>query len=157
MTAQLYNPPNRLQQKVGGRLAGFDADAIARAEQALAAMSSQFADWIADEVTKLDTARNDAKAAGFTISALESLYARAHDMKGLGTTYGYPIVTRIAGSLCKLIDNTENRQIATKQGSLLEAHVDAIKAAVRQGIKAEDHPVGIALATELENRVIAGA
>jgi hypothetical protein len=36
---------------------------------------------------------------------------------------------------------------------LIEAHIDAIKAAARDDIKTEDHPVGRILVQELESRI----
>jgi hypothetical protein len=36
---------------------------------------------------------------------------------------------------------------------LVDAHIDAIRAAVRDGIKDVEHPVGKVLAEELERRV----
>jgi hypothetical protein len=155
--AETINPPNMLRARIGGPLPALDQDAIARAEAALASMSVQFEEWINDEVSKLDGARTAARDAAFSLASLESLYTRAHDLKGLGATYGYPLVTRMAGSLCKLIDNAEVRAVATGQGNLVEAHVDAIKAVVRQKIKTDEHPVGKVLADELEARVLAGA
>jgi hypothetical protein len=82
---------------------------------------------------------------------MESLYLRAHDLKGLGATYEFPLITRIAASLCKLIDDKEKRLGASMQ--LIDAHIDAIKAAVRDDIKTDQHPVGKILITELERRV----
>jgi hypothetical protein len=82
---------------------------------------------------------------------MENLYLRAHDLKGLGTTYGYQLITRIAASLCRLIDDKEKRLAASL--SLVDAHIAAIKAAVREGMKTDEHPVGGALAAELEGRV----
>ena len=63
----------------------------------------------------------------------------------------YPLVTRIAGSLCKLIDDPSKR--ATAPMSLVDAHIDAIKASVKGGIQTDTHPVGHALVTELEQQV----
>ena len=37
--------------------------------------------------------------------------------------------------------------------ALVDAHIDGIKAAIRDNIKTEDHPVGKILVTELERRV----
>ena len=76
---------------------------------------------------------------------------RAHDLKGLGATYEFPLITRIAASLCKLIDDKEKRMQASIQ--LIDAHIDAVKAAVRDNIKTDEHPVGKILITELERRV----
>jgi hypothetical protein len=82
---------------------------------------------------------------------MENLYLRAHDLKGLGTTYGYQLITRIAGSLCRMIDDKEKR--ATTPLELVDAHIDAIRAAVRDDIKTDEHPVGRVLVEELERRV----
>ena len=54
--AQVIRPPNTLRMKVGGGFGGIDANAIAKAEQALQAMSSQFGQWLQDEIVKLDKA-----------------------------------------------------------------------------------------------------
>ena len=82
---------------------------------------------------------------------MENLDLRAHDLKGLGTTYGYQLITRIAGSLCRLIDDKDKRVQAPLD--LVDAHIDAIKAAVRDEIKSDEHPVGRILVEELERRV----
>ncbi|GBF57074.1 hypothetical protein PbB2_00733 [Candidatus Phycosocius bacilliformis] len=148
---EFISPPNRLKAKLGNRLGGFDAAAIARAEAALASMSDQFAGWLNDELTKLEAAYSVVKQAGSGEHELEEFYRRAHDLKGLGTTYGFPIVSQFAASLCKLIDSPEGRAKAPRQ--ILDAHVGAIVAAVRQNIKDSEHPIGRALLTELQTQV----
>ena len=143
--------PNTLRLKVGGRLGAIDPAAIAKAEAALKSLSGNFAEWLADEVSKLEAARQRVRAEGLTPEASENLYLRAHDLKGLGATYEYPIVTRIAGSLCKLIDDPDKRTEAPM--SLVDAHIDAIKASVKGRIQTDTHPVGSVLVTELERQV----
>ncbi len=149
---QMIQPTNALRLKVGGgRLGAIDPAAIAKAEAALKSLASNFTQWLADEVSKLDAARQQVRAEGATSETMENLYLRAHDLKGLGTTYGYQLITRIAGSLCRLIDDKEKR--ATTSLELVDAHIDAIKAAIRDDIKSDEHPVGRALVEELERRV----
>ena len=149
--AQVIRPPNMLRAKVGGGFGGINADAIARAEEALKAMSGQFGQWLQDEITKLDAAQAAIRAEGYNSQTAEGLYFRAHDLKGLGATYQYPLVTRLAGSLCKLLDDPSKR--ATAPERLLHAHIDAIKAVVRDEIQTDDHPVGKILAETLEAKV----
>ncbi len=151
--AQVFRPPNTLRLKVGGGFGGIDAAAIAKAEEALKAMSSQFGQWLQDEINKLDAAQAAIRAEGLNTQTAEGLYFRAHDLKGLGTTYQYPLVTRLAGSLCKLLDDAAKR--AEAPVVLLDAHIDAIRAVVRDEIKTDDHPVGRVLAETLEARVAA--
>jgi len=151
-SGQMIPPPNGLKLKVGGgRLGAIDPAAIAKAEAALKSLANNFTQWLADEITKLEAARQQVRTAGVTIETMENLYLRAHDLKGLGTTYGYQLITRIAGSLCRLIDDKEKRAQAPLD--LVDAHIDAIKAAVRDDIKTDDHPVGRVLVEELERRV----
>jgi len=148
--AQVIPAPNSLKMKVGGGRFTLDADAVARAEAALKSLSGQFSEWMQDELNKLDAARAEVKAQGMTPQTSEVLYMRAHDLKGLGATYEFPLVTRIAASLCKLIDNPDTRVNAPL--FLVDAHIDAIKAAVRDSIKTDEHPVGKILAEELESK-----
>jgi chemotaxis protein histidine kinase CheA len=151
-SSQMIPAPTQLRLKAGGgRLGVIDAAAIAKAEAALKSLSGNFGQWLQDEISKLEAARSQIKTAGMTAETMENLYLRAHDLKGLGTTYGYQLITRIAGSLCRLIDEKDKRLEAPM--SLVDAHIDAIKAAVREDMKADDHPLGLALITELERRV----
>ncbi|MGX1747923.1 MULTISPECIES: Hpt domain-containing protein [unclassified Brevundimonas] len=150
MTNQVIRPPNPLRAKVGGGFGGIDASAIARAEEALKAMSAQFGQWLNDEVAKLDKAQADIRSQGYSPETAEALYFRAHDLKGLGTTYEYPLVTRIAASLCRMLDDADKRMQAPL--AVVDAHIDAIKAVVRDKIQTDDHPVGRDLAETLEAR-----
>ncbi len=149
---QVINAPNTLKLRLGGgRFGGIDAAAIAKAEAALKSLSGNFSEWMQDELTKLDAARQAIRVSGLNAETAEGLYFRAHDLKGLGATYEFPLVTRIAASLCKLIDDPDTRVSAPM--FLVDAHIDAIRAAVRDDIKTDTHPVGKILITELERRV----
>jgi Hpt domain len=148
-TGPLFPP---LRQKVGfGRLGAIDPGAIAKAEAALKSLSGNFAQWLNDEITKLEAAHQTVRDQGATDENMESLYLRAHDLKGLGATYGFPLITRIAGLLCRLIDEKPKRPGASM--ALVAAHIDAIRNAARDDIRTEDHPVGSALVQDLESRV----
>ena len=142
-----------LRVKVGGRIAPADPEAIARAEKALQQMEVEFEDWIDEEVVKLEKKMKEVKAKGIVSTEGEQLFVIAHDLRGLGTTYKFPIVTRIATSLARLIEDDEKRQKAPVP--LLEAHVNSIRAALVQNVRDDQHPIGKALAEELESQVIA--
>lgn len=143
----VIRPPNPLRAKLGG-FGGIDADAIARAEAALKAMSAQFEQWLQDEITKLNAAQAGIREQGLTRETAEALYFRAHDLKGLGTTYSYPLVTRLAASLCRLLEDVEKRAIVPV--ALLDAHVDAIRAVVAEKIQTDEVAKGRELAEALE-------
>lgn len=145
---KVFNPPNMLKAKVGGSLPKLDAEAIARAEKALEQLSDQFESWMDEELAKLEAAWAEVKAKGLEGETGAGLYRAAHDVKGLGATYQFPLVTRLAASLCKLIETPERRDRAPIQ--LVGGLLDAIRVAIRDKVRTEDHPTGRALAEESE-------
>jgi hypothetical protein len=149
-SAEIIRVPNTLKAKLGGRFS-IDPNAIARAEAALKGLSDQFGDWMQDELNKLDASRAGVTGGQLTADTANALYTRAHDLKGLGTTYGFPLVSRLGASMCRLLDEPSTR--ASAPLFLVDAHINAIKAAVRDEVRDCDHPVGRTLVAELEGRV----
>ena len=147
---EMTTPPNLLQIKIGGPISGGDLHLIQKAEEALKDLSGNFQNWLEEEVEKLETAAAAVREHGLKGDEGEQLFIRAHDLRGLGSTYDFPIITRLAGSLTKMIDIPEKRQEAPR--ALALAHVDAIRAALSQNIRDIDDNIAAALATELETR-----
>ncbi len=146
---EVITPPNMLKAKIGGAMPALDQRAIARAEAALEKMSGQFAEWIDEELGHLLKAWAGYEQAPGP-AAKDELHRRAHDLKGLAPTYGYPLVGRICATLCKLTGDEHGD--LNPPDRLLKAHVDAVKAAVMGKIMGANHPVGLALASELETQ-----
>lgn len=152
MSGELIKVPNTLRRKIGGRMAKVDLQAVARAEAAIESLSSNFGEWILIELKKLEDARNALPNKDLSSAEGRELFNRAHDLKGLGTTYGYPIVTAFAKSLCDIIGTKDIRAKAPL--ALVNAHIDAINAAVKHSIKDVDHPIGGTLSKELRSQTI---
>ncbi len=137
----------------------FDADAVARADETLKAMSGSFQQWLEADIRRLQQARLDAEHTGWSDPALDQMMGVSHDIKGMGESYGYPLATQIAASLCRLIETAPGKAAARANPALACAHVDALRAIVRDQIKSGDHPVGRAvlktLAAEVEKLGVA--
>lgn len=118
----------------------FAADAVDRADDALRAMSGSFQEWVENEVGRLQSARLAAEQGAWSSEAMEPLLLAAHDLKGLGATYDYPITTQLAASLCRLIETEAGRACVRADPALAAAHVDAVRAAVRGKIKTDADP-----------------
>jgi hypothetical protein len=151
--AQLIDPREQGQRRLDLKKPVFDTEAVARAEGAVQALSGSFQLWLDEEIAKLQVARVAADDAGWAATALTPLCMAAHDLKGLGATYEHPLATQIAASLCRLIETEDGKEQAQRDPSLARAHVDALRAIVRDGVKSDAHPVGRALLRELEARV----
>ena len=145
---EIVNPPNMLQIKIGGPISGGDLHLIEKAEDAIKDLRHEFGAWLEEEVQKLENAGKIVREKGLKGDEGEQLFICAHDLRGVGSTYEFPIITRLAASLTKLIDMDEKRQKASK--ALALAHVNAIRAALSQNIRDTNDAVAEALAEELE-------
>jgi hypothetical protein len=151
--AQLINPRDQGVRTLDLKKPIFDAGAVARADQALEAMGDDFQVWLDADVERLQASRVRADAANWTPLAQEDIHAIAHDLKGLGATYGSLLATQIAASLCRLIETDAGKALAQRDPALVRAHIDALRASVRDGIRSTEHPIGRAVLQALETRV----
>mgnify|MGYP001381459972 CR=1 FL=1 len=131
----------------------FDAKAVTRADETLKAMNDSLGEWLDGDIEKLQAARVAGEQASWTDASLQTLFAAAHDLKGMGATYGSLLATQMAASLCRLIETDAGKALAQRDPSLARAHIDAIRASVRDDIRSADHPVGRAVLRALEVRV----
>ena len=87
-THQVITQPNPLR-KVLRRVEEKDLDdPVARAEQALAGLSSEFKDWMTTEVNRLSAAYVAVRHDGFTKERRDELFRAAHDIKGDAAKFG---------------------------------------------------------------------
>ncbi len=64
---------------------------------------------------------------------------------------GFPLASRVGTSLCRIIEECPPEKL--REGllaALVDQHIDAIRAIVREGVTNAKNRVGDALATELE-------
>jgi chemotaxis protein histidine kinase CheA len=135
---------------MGGGHGGIDMAALRRAEQAMEELKSEFADWLADDLQVLVAARADyAQKPDAQMRA--ALLRAAHDLKGQATTFSYPLISRVAGSLSKLIG--ELPETAALPLSLIDAHVNAILVIHKQAMQDNADDIALALCKELDARV----
>jgi hypothetical protein len=78
---QVITPANPLYKAITQSPAD-DDDPIARAEAALAQLSTEFAEWMQAECERLEAARQEVVREGFTEKTHAELFRAAHDIKG---------------------------------------------------------------------------
>lgn len=126
---QIITPVNRLEKAVAKVMLP-DDDPLARAEAALAQLSGEFGDWMIAECDRLDTARHAVREHGFNRHTFEELFHAAHDVKGDAATFGFPLAAGAAASLCRVLEHSPDS--ARIPLALVEQHVDAVRAIVRE-------------------------
>jgi chemotaxis protein histidine kinase CheA len=122
-------------------------DPIARAEKALAALSSEFQNWMEIEVGRLAAAHAAIVKDGFTKASRDELFRAAHDIKGDAATFGFPSAGVTAESLCRIIEHAPD--LSKVPADLIVHHINAIQAIVHQHTKLDT----ISTASELSRRL----
>ena len=107
-----------------------DDDPVARAEAALAQLSSEFAEWMQCRMRASRNGAAEVVRQGFTEKTHAELFRAAHDIKGEAATFGYPAVVGAADSLCRLLEHTPG--MSRIPLTLVEQHVDAVRAIARE-------------------------
>ena len=108
-----------------GAAPGIDPEAVARAEAIVESMRGRFLDWlgksqaaIADKQAMLNSKTGDYA------TLLSEIKGVAHEMKGMGGTFGYPLVTRVGGTLEQYLIEREVNGDADL--SVVQDHINAI-------------------------------
>jgi HPt (histidine-containing phosphotransfer) domain-containing protein len=143
---EVITPPNALRRAIAPVTAGLD-DPIGRAELALRGLSPEFSKWMRSECERLEKARREVKRAGFTEQSHDGLFRAAHDIKGEAATFGFAEVAGVAESLCRLLEHTPQREKIPK--NLVDQHVDAVRAIVREHTRPDVTDVAVTLTQRL--------
>ncbi|HTT47697.1 MAG TPA: Hpt domain-containing protein [Pseudolabrys sp.] len=128
---EVITPENKLRKAVSIKpLEPGEDHPVARAEKALADLSSEFSTWMDTECERLEAARRALAKGGFTTTNRDALFHAAHDIKGEAATFGFPLVALAADSLCRLIEHTPD--VTRIPVMLVDQHVDAVRAIHRE-------------------------
>jgi len=152
--AEIIMPPNALRAKLGGG-GWIDSDIVARAQKAMDALTTEFSDWLAADIQALSEARASFIALRNSDTA-GTLFRAAHDLRGQATTFGFPLIARIAASLAKLMEGLAkfDVQVLDIPIALVSAHIDAIQVIHRENIRDISNLTALTLTEELEGRVL---
>lgn len=100
------NPPPHLRSRKLLQTANAPSvdEAVKRAEARIAEVVKNQPNWAEEDMARLADACLKAENDGVNrASHMDDLYTSAHDLKGMGGNFGYPIVTDITSLLCKYI------------------------------------------------------
>ncbi len=144
---EIITPDTRTLRKTLRPALPGEQDPVARAEEALAAISGDFSEWMHNECERLDSARHNVKQNGLSKQTRQELFLAAHDVKGDSGTLGYPEVAAAAESLCRLLEHTPD--LSRIPMAIVDQHVDAVRAIVREHQRADVAAIAAALTRKL--------
>ena len=153
MVASMQTPANSNKPDTDDTGSTRIASALERAEAAVADLAKDYASWALRDVAKARAAlasavADEARRCGY----VEAMFRVGHDLKGQGSSFGFPLVTKIGHSLCTLTrDRARDYQV--QHLDLAKSHLDALELVLTKGIKGDGGKVGVELVAKLESRV----
>lgn len=151
--AFMFKLPNRLREKIAGIGRGpltIDPQLLQQAEQQLDRMEEDYSDWVRGSIQQL----YDAHRSGRTLDPrkrivpIQAINSIAHDLRGQGSTFGYPLITVFGRSLYECTLNIS--EASDQLFEFIRTHIDGINAVIRDKIKGEGGQLGKELVASLE-------
>lgn len=128
---EVIQPPTRLADKVPKTRANPEV-AMRRAEHAVQAVAREFSSHLGKELDLLSELQTRYRAER-SAESLEAIRAIVHDLRGQGTTLGFPLVTEIGGSLCRYLGERDPAKPVSSD--LVERHIEALRIVYRDRIE----------------------
>lgn len=127
-----------------------NADTFKRAEEAVSKLAEQYRDWALSDIETLRgyvaTLSDDGERDG----ANAKIRSIAHDMRGQGSTFGYPLITQVAQS----ISGTLKLSLDTDQlVAELSSHIDAVEAIIESEATGDGGDKGRDILRSLEEKI----
>ncbi|MCA3261099.1 MAG: hypothetical protein ING44_04090 [Telmatospirillum sp.] len=143
---QVLNPPNLLKSKVGS--GGFAMGAVDKAAKIIEGLRGEF-----EEIAKVEVAKLVAAAAALMsqpndLAKRDEVYKIAHELRGQGGSYGYPLVTRFGDQLCRYLDAAAG--LDAKSLVIVKATADAIAVVITSKVTGDGGDTGRALVAMLD-------
>ena len=147
----VVNPPNKLKEKMGS--GGISKEALEKAIQVVEKYSMQFFKKANIAMIELQDACDKIpkeSLAEIDLALWKAIYKIAHELRGEGATFGYPIVSDIAQTLVIYLEAFQKRPLNVV---ILKAHIDALLVILKHGIKTHDNATAKELCVTLDSIV----
>lgn len=146
---EVITPVSSLADKIQRR-EGEGAEALF--EAADAAIESQAIGYLGrlrSDLTEVKSAIDIALAADDRRdAAVDRLFALIHNMKGQGTTFGYPLVSQIGALTCSILQRSQPADEARLR--IVKAHIDALSIVIEHNLAGNGGSLGAKLVERLE-------
>ena len=134
--ASQIKPDRRLGDKVGKTGGPTPEQAVLRALNATGLLSKAYQGWAVDDLQALWQAFQGSTAAGHDADAdVKKMFDIAHEIRGQGGSFGFPLITGIGDSLCKFLEPLDS--LTGRDLEVIKIHILAMKAVFHQNLKGD--------------------
>ena len=130
---------------------------LARAQAAVLELAKSYGVWAMADLDRCRDLLGEARAdTVLRSSKLGEIYGIAHNIKGQGTSFGYPLMTQIGQSLCvftRPAHEQAGRAFDDRELGVIQSHLDAMRLILTKEIRGDGGDTGRKLAQRLEAMV----
>lgn len=151
-----FRLPNTLKEKAGGgtgtEIPQIPADILEQAEQSLERAILDFTEWAEEYLKNLGTLCDDAqKNEVKRVSKFNEINHLAHELRGQGGTFGYPLISVLGKMLYET--TREGCPLSDSQVEIVKAHIDAMRAVIRDKVAGDGGEIGKELLASLKQAI----
>lgn len=155
-SAVVFDPPVlSLRAKLRlapGAVPTLDPELLKKAEAAVASFGDSYRDWAREDLARLEAVHERLRASGeCETGAVAEIAKIAFEMKGHGGSFGYRLMTEISRSLEDFARS--GCEFGPRTVMVIGAHVDAMRAVLRDDIRGDGGEIGRALLVSLRQVV----
>ena len=149
----IIKPPNNLQKaKEGSGKAKLDPAVLQRAEKVVEDIQKNYTDWADEDLGALEAALTRLQAGDDEKEkAVKDLYRISLDLKGGGGSFGYLMMSEVAGSLNNFL--SRRTDFSALDMDVIVAHVSALRAIYSESVRDDGGNTGRALLAGLEKLI----
>ncbi len=142
----IFKLPNALKEKAGGMGKGMTpgeipTDLLEQAESKLQTKKLDFTDWAINYLAELSDLCTRALATTERRNAnFEKINLLAHELRGQGGTFGYPLITVFGKMLYEVTQ--EGCRMDDSAVEIVKAHIDAMRVVLREKISGDGGALG---------------
>lgn len=161
MTEDLHHPikyfqrRNRMKAKLTGGVKGafeIDREALAKVQAVFESASEDYPDWVTEQIESLRQLHAAIAGGGAAANrALARMATAATELKGQGLTFGFPLVTDFAASLCDAISGSAKPTPPLIE--LIKAHLNAIASVISSRVRGDGGATGEELKANLAQAI----
>ena len=151
--AQIIKPPNNLRKaKEGSGKAMLDPAVLERAEKVVEDLQKNYTEWADEDLGALEAALDRLQTGGDGgEKVVKDLFRISLDLKGSGGSFGYLMISEVAGSLNNFLGRRTDFSLLDME--VIDAHVSALRAIYTESVRDDGGDTGRALLVELEKLI----
>ncbi|MGD9639507.1 MAG: response regulator, partial [Alphaproteobacteria bacterium] len=141
----IFRLPNTLKEKIGGaNIHGpisIPEELLAQAEESLERQALDFTEWATKYLNDIGAMLTKAiEIPEKRRNCINEINILAHELRGQGGTFGYPLITIFGKSLYDATHSEASEDETVLD--IIKAHIDAMKAVLREKIAGDGGPIG---------------